>query len=96
VLDFLLAVDYALGIYAWLAFAAMLLVWLKGFKIVGDSTHGVAFIGKCLSVVLEPALRPIRVVLPKLGGIDGTPFVLLLIIMAVRYAMALYLFPKLV
>jgi YggT family protein len=96
VLDFLLAVDYALGIYAWLAFAAMLLVWLKGFKIVGDSTYGVAFIGKCLSVVLEPALRPIRVVLPNLGGIDGSPFVLLLIIMAVRYAMALYLFPKLV
>jgi YggT family protein len=96
VLDFLLAVDYALGIYAWLAFAAMVLVWLKGFKIVGDGTYGVAFIGKCLNIVLEPALRPIRVVLPNLGGIDGTPFVLLLIIMAVRYAMALYLFPKLV
>jgi YggT family protein len=96
VLDFLLAVDYALGIYAWLAFAAMLLVWLKGFKIVSDGTYGVAFIGKGLNIVLEPVLRPIRVVLPNLGGIDGSPFVLLLIIMAARYAMALYLFPKLV
>jgi YggT family protein len=96
VLDFLLAIDYVLGIFAWLAFAAMVLVWLKGFKIVSDGTYGVAFIGKCLNIVLEPALRPIRVVLPNLGGIDGTPFVLLLIIMAVRYAMALYLFPRLV
>jgi YggT family protein len=96
VLDFLLAVDYALGIYAWLAFAAMLLVWLKGFKIVSDGTYGVAFIGKCLSIVVEPALRPIRVVLPNLGGIDGAPFVLLLILMALRYAMALYLIPRLI
>jgi YggT family protein len=96
VLSFVIAFDFVLGIYAWLAFAAMVLVWLKGFKIVGDSTYGVGFVGKFLNIVVEPALRPIRVVLPNLGGIDGTPFVLLLIIMAVRYAMALYLIPKLV
>jgi YggT family protein len=96
VLSFVLAIDFVLGVYCWLAFAAMVLVWLKGFKIVGDGTYGVEFVGKCLNIVLEPALRSIRVVLPNLGGIDGTPFVLLLIIMAVRYAIALYLIPRLI
>jgi YggT family protein len=90
-----LAVDFVLAIYAWLALAAMLMVWLKGFNVVTGKTHGVAFIDKWLGVVVEPVLRPIRAVVPVLGGVDGSPFVLLLIVMFARYLMALYLIPKL-
>jgi YggT family protein len=94
-LDLVLAVDWVLAVYVWLAFAAMLLVWLKGFKVVSDDTHGVAFISKYLGFLVEPVLRPIRAVIPPLGGVDGSPFLLLLIVMWVRYLMALYLIPKL-
>jgi YggT family protein len=94
-LDIVLAVDWVLAVYVWLAFAAMLVVWLKGFKVVSDNTHGVAFVSKCLGFLLEPVLRPIRAVVPVLGGVDGSPFLLLLIVMFVRYLMALYLIPKL-
>jgi uncharacterized protein YggT (Ycf19 family) len=41
-------------------------------------------------------LRPIRMIVPKVGIVDASPFALIIIIMAVRYAMALYLIPKLV
>jgi uncharacterized protein YggT (Ycf19 family) len=95
VLDVVLAFDFVLAIYAWLAFAAMLLAWLKGFNIVSERTHGVAFIGKYLGMVMEPVLRPIRAAVP-IPGVDGSPYLLLLIIMAVRYLMALYLIPKLI
>jgi YggT family protein len=91
----LLAFDFVLAIYAWLALAAMILVWLKGFNVVTDKTHGVAFISKYLGLLIEPFLRPLRPILPKTGAVDGSPFLLLLIIMALRYAMALYLIPKL-
>ena len=94
-LSLVLAFDFVLAIYAWLAFAAMVLAWLKGFNIVTERTHGVAFIGKYLGLVTEPVLRPIRVIVP-IPGADGSPFVLLLIVMAVRYLMALYLIPKLI
>jgi YggT family protein len=91
-----LAFDFVLAIYAWLALAAMVMVWLKGFKVVTEKTHGVAFIDKYLGLLIEPFLRPLRPILPKTGVVDGSPFLLLLIIMALRYAMALYLIPKLV
>jgi YggT family protein len=94
-LTFLVAVDWVLAVYLWLAFAAMVLVWLKGFKVVDDKTGGVAVIGRCLGFLVEPALRPIRAVIPPLGGIDGSPFLLILILMWVRYLMALYLIPRL-
>jgi YggT family protein len=94
-LNLVLAVDWVLAIYAWLALAAMVLVWLKGFKAVTEQTHGVAFIDKYLGLLVEPLLRPLRPILPKTGVVDGAPFLLLLIIMALRYAMALYLIPRL-
>ena len=94
-LNIVLAVDWVLAIYAWLALAAMVLVWLRGFNVVTDNTHGVAFVSKYLGLLIEPLLRPLRPILPKTGVVDGSPFLLLLIIMALRYAMALYLIPKL-
>lgn len=93
-LNIVLAVDWVLAIYCWLALAAMVMVWLKGFKVVTEKTHGVAFIDKYLGLVMEPLLRPLRLILPKTGA-DGSPFLLLIILMALRYAMALYLIPKL-
>lgn len=95
-LDLVLAFDWVLAIYAWLALAAMVMVWLKGFHVVTDKTHGVPFIDKYLGLLVEPVLRPIRKILPPLGGVDGSPFLLLLIVMWVRYLMALYLIPRLV
>jgi YggT family protein len=95
VLNAVLALDFILAIYAWLTFALMVLGWLKGFNAINDGTHGVAFISKYLGMLVEPLLRPLRKIVPNVGTIDGTPYVLLLIIMAVRYAAALYLIPRL-
>jgi YggT family protein len=94
-LDIVFAVDWVLAIYCWLALAAMVMVWLKGFNVVTDKTYGVAFIDRCLGLLVEPLLRPIRAVVPVLGGVDGSPFLLLLILMWARYLVALYLIPKL-
>jgi len=94
-LTIVLAGDWVLAIYTWLAFAAMVLVWLKGFKVVDDNTRGMAVVDQYLKLLTEPLLRPLRPILPKTGSIDGSPFLLLLILMWVRYLMALYLIPRL-
>ena len=51
-------------------------------------------VGEFLFRITEPALRPIRNVLPNLGGIDVSPVVLFLIIIFIRYVIALYIIPN--
>jgi YggT family protein len=94
-LTLVLAVDWVLAVYCWLALVAMVMIWLKGFNVVTDKTPTVPVIDKCLGILVEPLLRPIRAVIPPLGGVDGSPFLLLLILMWARYLIALYLIPRL-
>jgi YggT family protein len=50
-------------------------------------------IGETLHRLTEPLLRPIRNVLPNLGGIDISPIILLLIIFFLRSFMWNTIFP---
>lgn len=77
-------IDLALGIYWWFVIASAVFSWLYAFNVVNPSNQFVATIGNFLYRVTEPALRPIRRVMPDLGGIDLSPIVLLLIIFFVR------------
>ena len=49
--------------------------WLVAFNVVNTRNHVVAMIGDFLYRITEPALRPIRNVLPNLGGIDISPVI---------------------
>jgi YggT family protein len=55
--------------------------------VVNSRNRFVASIGEFLYKVTEPALRPIRKILPDLGGIDISPIVLLLAIFFIRQFM---------
>ena len=74
----------ALDIYWWLLIAAAIFSWLYAFNVVNARNPVVGTIGDFLYRVTEPALRPIRRLLPNLGGIDISPIILLLIIFLIR------------
>ncbi len=74
----------ALDIYWWLLIASAIFSWLYAFNVVNPRNQVVAMIGNSLFRITEPALRPIRRLLPDLGGIDISPIILLLIIFFVR------------
>ena len=74
----------ALDIYWWLLIAAAIFSWLYAFNVVNSRNQVVGMVGDFLYRVTEPALRPIRRLLPDLGGIDISPIILLLIIFFVR------------
>jgi YggT family protein len=74
----------ALDIYWWLLIAAAIFSWLYAFNVVNSRNPVVGMIGNFLFRVTEPALRPIRRLLPDLGGIDISPIILLLIIFFLR------------
>jgi YggT family protein len=67
-------------IYIWLLIAQAVLSWLLAFGIVNRYNRVVAMVGDMLWRITEPALRPIRSVLPDLGGIDISPVILILLL----------------
>jgi YggT family protein len=73
-----------LQIYTWLLIAYVVLTWLVQFNVVNRHNQFVGTVGEFLSRIVEPALTPIRRVIPYLGGIDISPVVLLIIIWFVR------------
>ena len=77
-------IDLALSIYWWFIIAAAVFSWLYAFNVVNPRNQFVGMIGNFLFRVTEPALRPIRRILPDLGGIDISPIILFLIIFFIR------------
>jgi YggT family protein len=89
-----LVIDLALELYIWIVIAAAIFSWLVAFHVVNTRNQAIGMIGEFLYRITEPVLRPIRNFLPNLGGIDISPVVLFLIIIFIRYVIALYILPN--
>jgi YggT family protein len=89
-----LVIDLVLQLYIWILIAAAVLSWLVAFNVVNTRNQVVSTIGEFLYRITEPVLRPIRNLLPNMGGIDISPVILILIIIFIRYVIALYILPN--
>lgn len=78
-------------IYIWLLIAQAVLSWLLAFGVVNRYNRVVTSVGDFLWRITEPLLRPIRSVLPDLGGIDISPVILILLLYFLRDLMFEYL-----
>jgi YggT family protein len=76
--------DTVITLYVYILIASAVLSWLVAFNVVNDRNPIVAQIGDFLYRVTEPALRPIRNILPNLGGIDISPIILVLALYFIR------------
>jgi YggT family protein len=92
--DVLLVIDLILEIYIWILVAAAVLYWLIGFNVLSTGNRAVAIVGKFLDTITEPVRRPTRYLLPNLGGVDISPIVLIMILIGIRYVIALYTLPN--
>ncbi|MEM7022999.1 MAG: YggT family protein [Pseudomonadota bacterium] len=77
-------IDTVLELYIWVVIANVVLSWLIAFNVINTSNRFVYQIGDFLNRATEPALRPIRSIMPNLGGIDVSPVVLILLLVFVR------------
>lgn len=91
---FLIGIDSILEIYCWVLIAVSALHLLSGFSLVDINKRYLAVINACLEKATAPLLWPVRKMLPDLGEVDISPVVLILMLMAVRYAIALNAWPK--
>ncbi|MCH7796246.1 MAG: YggT family protein [Proteobacteria bacterium] len=88
-------IDTVIGFYIALVIAQIVLSWLVSFNVVNTRNRFVYIVGDFLYRVTEPALRPIRRLLPSFGGIDLSAVVLLLGLYFVRMLLIRDLAPRL-
>jgi YggT family protein len=73
-----------IDLYIWVVIASAILSWLIAFNVVNTSNRFVYTVADMLYRITEPALRPIRSVIPNLGGIDISPVILILFLLFIR------------
>ncbi|MDH3241754.1 MAG: YggT family protein [Alphaproteobacteria bacterium] len=76
--SFLALIDIILELYIWILIIWVIISWLVAFDVINTRNRAVYVISDFLYRATEPALRPIRRVVPTLGGIDIAPVVLIL------------------
>lgn len=73
-----------IGLYIWVLIISAVMSWLVAFGVVNTNNRIVYTILDVLWRLTEPALRPIRRLLPNLGGIDISPVILILLLIFLR------------
>lgn len=77
-------IDLALNLVIYVLVAQAILSWLIAFNVVSLRSNGVRQIAYTLDRVTAPILRPIRRILPDMGGIDLSPMAAWLIIILIQ------------
>ena len=80
IIDLLTFISYLLTLYVYILIAAAVMSWLIAFNVVNPRNQFVAMVGEFLYRITEPVLRPIRRLLPNMGGIDISPLIVIVII----------------
>jgi YggT family protein len=74
-----------LEIYKWIVIAAVIVSWLTAFNVINQHNNFVRTLLRILIALTEPVFRPIRKVIPAVGGLDLSPIVVFVIIWFLQY-----------
>ena len=82
-----------LNIYKWIVIANVIISWLVAFNVLNTQNRFVYSILELTYRLTDPFLNKIRNFLPKLGTLDISPVILLVLIWFLQTCMYLYLAP---
>ncbi len=86
--------DTVVQLFIYVLIASAVLSWLVAFNVVNVRNPIVAQIGEVLYRLTEPVLRPIRNLLPNLGGVDISPIILILLLLFISKLLHEYAVPQ--
>ena len=89
-------IDKVIDIYTWIVIAGAIMSWLVAFGVINVRNQFIRVVVDLLYRLTEPVLRPIRRMLPNLGGVDISPVILLLGLFFVRSLLWEYVWPALI
>ena len=82
--------DTLLEIYKWIVLAAVVVSWLAAFNVINEHNNFVRTALRILYNLTEPVFRPIRRILPQMGGLDLSPIVVLVGIWFLQYCLVYF------
>ena len=85
IMDALADLIYAVfTIYIYVLIASAIISWLTAFNILNTQNQFIYTVLGFLYRITEPALRPLRRLIPPLGGVDLSPMILILALYFIR------------
>ncbi|MFP6695809.1 MAG: YggT family protein [Alphaproteobacteria bacterium] len=73
-------VSSVIMLYFWMILIQVVMSWLVVFNVINTQNRFIYTVGDFLHKITEPALGPIRRLMPNLGGLDLSPVVLILLL----------------
>ena len=80
----LMLIDRIVDIYVWVIILSAVLSWLVAFDVVNMRNRFVYLVGDTLNRLTEPVYRPVRRLLPEMGGLDLSPLIVILALWFLR------------
>ena len=77
-------IQIVLNLYWWVLIIYVIMSWLMAFKVVNTYSPFVSTLNSILHRLTDPLLRPIRRIVPNVGGLDLSVLVLLLLVWFVQ------------
>jgi YggT family protein len=77
-------VDLLLQVAIYIIVAQAILSWLVAFNVINTHNNFVRSVLYALERITDPIYRPIRRILPDFGGLDFSPMVAILLIIALQ------------
>jgi YggT family protein len=75
-----------INLYIFVIIAQIVLSWLIAFEVINIRHPLTRQVQQALTALTEPLLRPLRRVIPIVGGLDFSPFVLVILLEALQIA----------
>lgn len=83
-----------MDLYWWVLLAMIVLSWLISFNVINTANQFVATVLRVVTALTEPLLKPIRRLIPSVGGLDLSPIVLFIGLYFARRVIILYIYPN--
>ena len=73
-------ISLILSLVWWVFLVMIIMSWLISFNVINTRNQFVASVWRILNQITEPILRPIRRVVPPVGGLDLSPIIVFIIL----------------
>ncbi|HEY0853866.1 MAG TPA: YggT family protein [Devosia sp.] len=76
----LMTISMILTIIWWIFLIMIIMSWLINFNVINTRNQFVASVWRIVNQITEPILKPIRRIVPPVGGLDLSPIIVFVII----------------